>query len=449
MGETRDRDGSRRSSQDASSAVGRRDCDHLRRPPDRSDWLPLGRRGRKGDRLTRTRDRELSRRPVSRTASPIVSLPGSGRWKSARVEVVWERPNEGGHGGMPLTVADWLVLTSERGDDRRLLERYPVHNRSDAGQWQDFISLVDGSVELAAAADGHALIVSWGGRRGYVALDAGPEPLYCPHVAVPDAKDAPQRSPSTRGLVLELLAGTHALTPARSGTLQSSSNQAEMELGGAGRYVCAHAEDGPLASAAAGALVRGAAKELASPLRQCIPQIARRDAAVRSVLVGALSTPEQGVYTVEPLTEAGDDAVSAVATQLDALARNRCTGRVCEYRAKLAWALARSRVAPPSVRTVENALIVVTTRLVGGPGADQEYDRVAQRYAVIALKTLSTPAALRTLRKLASRPCNDISVDWPGLIGAWDDASQRSALSVGDPSCWARKAVTGSSASRH
>jgi hypothetical protein len=390
-----------------------------------------------------TRDRELSRRPVSRTASPVVVLPSSSRWKSARVEVVWERPNEGGQGGTPLTVADWLVLTSERGDERRLLERFPVHDRSDAGQWRDFIALVDGSVELAAASDGHALIVSWGGRRGYVALDAGPEPLFCPHVAVPDAKDAPQRAPSTRGLVLELLAGTHGLTPTRSGTLQSSSNQAQMELGGAGRYVCAHAEDAPLASAAAGALVRGAAEDLASPLRQCIPQIAQRDAAVRSVLVGALSKPEQGVYTLGPLAESGtDDAVSAVAKELDALARKRCTSRVCEYRAKLAWALARSRVPPPSVPSVENALIAVTTRLVGGLGADADYDRVAQRYAVIALKKLSTPAALRTLRKLASRPCNDVTVDWPGLIGAWDDASQRSALSAGDPSCWARKAVT-------
>jgi hypothetical protein len=101
------------------------------------------------------------------------------------------------------------------------------------------------------------------------------------------------------------------------------------------------------------------------------------------------------------------------------------------------------------VRSVENALNVATMRLVGGPGADADYDRVAQRYAVIALKKLSTPAALSTLRKLASRPCNDISVDWPGLIGAWDDGSQRSALSAGDPSCWARKAVTGSSASGH
>src|SRR5262249_55146428 len=158
-------------------------------------------------------------------------------------------------------------------------------------------------------------------------------------------------------------------------------------------------------------------------------------AAVRSVLVGALSTPEQGLYAAELLTEVGtDDAVSAVATKLDVFARNPCTGRLCQYRAKLAWALARSRVEAPSVRSVENTLNVVTMRLVGGPGADADYDRVAQRYAVIALKKLSTPPALRTLRKFASRPCNDISVDWPGLIAAWDDRSQQSALSAGDPS---------------
>ena len=70
--------------------------------------------GEKEIDTARTRDRELSRRPVSRTASPAVALPGSGRSKSARVEVVWERLNEGGQGGTALTVADWLVLTSEQ-----------------------------------------------------------------------------------------------------------------------------------------------------------------------------------------------------------------------------------------------------------------------------------------------------------------------------------------------
>ncbi|MFN7971571.1 MAG: hypothetical protein U0166_04360 [Acidobacteriota bacterium] len=279
--------------------------------------------------------------------SAKVDAPPGGPWKQAWVERSSSRSPYGGRnlGSRTTTTVD-LRLTGNGRDERFVL--------SENGEIP-----TDAKVEIVFAPDGHALALRKVGdpAYGYVALDAGDAPLFCPHWTFGATGDPWRGAPTTRDLAIDILSAGPA-----SG--HHAEGVTSREVIPAADYACAHREAAIMMAmvrlAREGAPLPG--PDLALP---CLVDAARTHAEVRDGLlaaaIGNKGTDRANArkWTARVLAQLGDErAQEALATLLSdemAIASEHLEERWHEALPEIAHALtlvteARRAASDPAIR---------------------------------------------------------------------------------------------------
>lgn len=385
-----------------------------------------------------------SPKPVKR--STHASNPSPSGFSQATLDFAYEPPAQSVHSGHGGFVSYSLGLRGGSAPIDVELERIFIEELST----KQAEAMRRGPDRIDFARDGHALALARAGEtaRRYVALDAGPRPLYCRHVTFGTATDPFAGAPTTRDLAIAILrttrGGAHDAEP---GPL--SPGHFERELTGATAYACAHRDDPELRNAVAGALVaRGSSlssTRVVDPLVDCAGEIGRADVEPRNILLAAVGAQEpemqnQVARAARALALGNDPrSAEAIAAALHAPAASRVTANdsMCWTRASLAWSLAKLTDARTSATdAVLGALVDVA--LSPQPCPDG-YGAVAARiYAVRALGVLHSPIAQKTLEDLAKSTCAHPIERWPASYTSWSEAFIDTSHDVG---CWAQGAL--------
>lgn len=285
--------------------------------------------------------------------SAKVDAPPGGPWKQAWVERSSSRSPYGGRnlGSRTTTTVD-LRLTGNGRDERFVL--------SENGEIP-----TDAKVEIVFAPDGHALALRKVGdpAYGYVALDAGDAPLFCPHWTFGATGDPWRGAPTTRDLAIDILSAGPA-----SG--HHAEGVTSREVIPAADYACAHREAAIMMAmvrlAREGAPLPG--PDLALP---CLVDAARTHAEVRDGLlaaaIGNKGTDRANArkWTARVLAQLGDErAQEALATLLSdemAIASEHLEERWHEALPEIAHALtlvteARRAASDPAIRIALSSL---------------------------------------------------------------------------------------------
>jgi hypothetical protein len=409
---------------------------------------------------------ELERRPTPRVASARVALPAGGRWRAAEVRVVWQAAWPGPAFDVEATayqlVEHQLVLFDARGEHPFVLDRHYLGSAADGIQvpWPDFQALLDARYQILAALDGHALALSTdgGATLRYAGLDAGAEPLWCPHRTWRPAPGDPfAGAPTTRALALEIFAATDPAVPSiHRGPDGPSVARFERELRPAGAFACLHPTDAEIVRAFATALVSERSYLTSAderPLLDCLGAIARTDPAVRAVFLAALARAgaahELARTRAADVLGAGDgpDAQQALA---GALTREDFDpGEGCRTLSAFTAALARLTMTRKAAGDeARRALVTIAAgRLPAKPGCAPEAPAHADARAN-AIRGLAAIArvdaeALAALRDLGRAPCEPSP--WsPAPLPAWTAELQGARDAAGNryaSACWARAAL--------
>lgn len=388
-----------------------------------------------------------------RYASPTVTAPSDSRWKRAYVAVHYEPGNPRWSWAAKANHILWL-------NDGHTDYSVPLGDRAIKwvtleGQWDDFFAWVDSvNYLLQFAPDGHAIIFSTdnGGQWNYVALDAGEKPVACMHLtfasAVP-AGDPWPKAPTTRALMLEILASSAAEQNAPQHLDSSNQGWEEEEFEAAMRFVCAHPDDGELQKALVEAVVRpgmGFMWIWSDPdfieFTECVGRVAGADRQARSIFIATLLAPDpkQELYgqrenAAEGLARTGDaTAQEALARALlGELSQHRDDPGPCRFRGELAWALAR---ITSSRRVASPVVVEALEAVVASPDVCRWWSAgsISRVHAIRGLAAINSAEARRFLAARAREGCE---VQWPAEFRIWKEVDLAGEL---DAACWASAA---------
>ncbi len=405
-----------------------------------------------------------------------VAAPASCRYRTARIEVQTTRGSLGASdmgprwfgGGVSAT----LLLQAPPGTQKLLLD-------SAASSDGDRVKVFR-AAKLEFAPDGHALVLSLdkGASWSYVALDTD-EPFYCAHASF-SGQDPWARAPTTRTLVLEILASSTEPGVTSGRNHASRSDQAPYglpeavlpEFSAAVSWAGAHLDDAQARLALAKALLlpgeqlgdaRVDDKALAS-----VVIAAREHADVREFLQSAaLDDPGRLLDALGRIADAPaqDRLAQIVSTgEQDAPTEVGDTRLHEALHALVAATLSRKSGSEAVSRVLVQA---AETQRPLPPGLPYDYEKekaisgryTERRLAVYGLAALGTPVAMAALEEIAKEPCRaaiaregkdvedppDASPDrmpsYTGKLEPLYDELQRDDISHFSAACWAKAAL--------
>ncbi|HTM21069.1 MAG TPA: hypothetical protein VL172_11190 [Kofleriaceae bacterium] len=394
-------------------------CSQAARPEARDDWTS---------------------QPHRQQGESVAAPPGA-VWTTAYATSEYSPPEPGFHerGYGELTFQLHLVVGGE--ERTAVIDERDTIESSDA----ELKALAAAPPRLRPAPDGHALAVSLDRSTWLLAVvDAGGDPVVCPHRAVD-----PDHLPATRDFVLELLRAPDPHWVLRGARTPRAQEWSDREIDGALRYAAAHADDVELRAAWAEYLVRPGhdfpyGDDVVAPILAWIRTVACDDDRMRATLLRALATTDEELHHQRSRAARGlvrcaradvQEALAGVVRR--ELAR---TGTPDDpfYVGEVVWSLAAETAqrtqAPPEILALLLALAREPDRTSDNTG------RAMRIYAIRALATIPGPevtAALQELARAEPRPYARAIDPWPAEFSVWNENMG------GEPdiAMWARAAL--------